>query len=522
MVLLCAGSSIGAAASCAAPERPPETAVIASGADLESGNPLVTMHPLSRQLQRHALFVTLVRLDSVLQPEPYFARSWTWSADRTTLQFALHAGLEWHDGTPTTAHDVAFSLDAVRDPALGAPRAGDLSAVATVAATNDSTLVVQFSQPMPSIPVVFAELPIAPRHLLDSVPRDRWRAHAFSTSPVGNGPFRFVERVAGRRWRFVRNERFPSELGGPPALQQLVVAVVDEPATKFAGLVSGELDIAGVSPVMAHLVTRDPTLELLEPPVLFSNVLAFNTTRAPFDDVRVRRAIAMSIDRARIVEAAVAGFGIPAGSAFPSGLPMSVTRAPVEDTARADSLLDAAGFPRTANRMRTRDGKPFTIELLTVGSGDQAVEQLLQADLRARGIDLRIRVAEMASFLTQVRSSRKEFDMAITGIPGDIAVGHLRAMFASAQRGGALDYTGWHDASLDAAFSAAYSASTLDLARVAWARVDSILAANAPVAWIYHSRGVQGKSRALHNVHMDVRGELVTVSRWSRTTTAAR
>src|SRR5690606_14038604 len=126
-----------------------------------------------------------------------------------------------------------------------------------------------------------AELPIAPRHLLDSVPRERWRAHSFSTNPVGNGPFRFVERVAGRRWRFVRNKSFPIALGGPPTLQQLVVAVVDEAATKFAGLVSGELDLAGVSPVMAHLVTRDPTLELLEPPVLFSNVIAFNTTKPP-------------------------------------------------------------------------------------------------------------------------------------------------------------------------------------------------------------------------------------------------
>jgi peptide/nickel transport system substrate-binding protein len=69
-------------AACGRPDRPPGTIVMASGADLESGNPLVTVHPLSRQLQRHALFVTLVKLDSALQPEPYLARSWHWDPSR--------------------------------------------------------------------------------------------------------------------------------------------------------------------------------------------------------------------------------------------------------------------------------------------------------------------------------------------------------------------------------------------------------------------------------------------------------
>ena len=294
------------------------------------------------------------------------------------------------------------------------------------------------------------------------------------------------------------------------------MAVVDEPSTKFAGLVSGELDLAGVSPVMAHLVERDPTLELLRPPVLFSNVLTFNTTRPPFDDARVRRAISMSLNRERIVRAAVAGFGIPAGSALPSGLPISNDRAPLEDTAAADALLDAAGWRRGANGKRARNGTELEVELQTVSTGELAIEQLIQADLRARGIETRIRVAEMAAFLTQMRAPAKDYDMAVTGIPGDIAAGHLRAMFSTAQQGGALDYTGWHSATLDEAFEQARTADDLGAARVAWQRVDSILASAAPVAWIYHSRGVQGKARALRNVHMDVRGELVSVVRWTR------
>src|SRR5204863_1648196 len=96
-------------AACVA-QRPAGTVVYASGTDLESGNPLVTVHPLSRQVQRYVLFVTLARYDSALSPTPYAATSWRWSADRRTLTFQLARGIAWHDGRPTTARDVAFTL----------------------------------------------------------------------------------------------------------------------------------------------------------------------------------------------------------------------------------------------------------------------------------------------------------------------------------------------------------------------------------------------------------------------------
>src|SRR5256885_13872964 len=104
-------------AACIAPQRTPDTVVYASGTDLESGNPLVTVHSLSRQIQRYALFVTLARYDSAIVPAPYYAKRWDWSADRKTLTLSLVSDLRWHDGQPTTAHDVVFTLDAAADPA---------------------------------------------------------------------------------------------------------------------------------------------------------------------------------------------------------------------------------------------------------------------------------------------------------------------------------------------------------------------------------------------------------------------
>ena len=503
------------AVACGAPPSAPGTVVMASGSDLESGNPLVTVHALTRQIQRHALFVTLVRLDSLLQPVPYFARAWSWDAEGRVLSLALLRGLAWHDGVPTTADDVRFTFDAVRDPSVGAPRAGDLAALDSVHVVADTAVQLFFKTRQPRVPNILAELPLVPRHLLDTVPRTTWRAAAFATAPVGNGPFQFLDRTPGRRWRFVRNAAFPAALGGPPALRQIVVAVVDEAATKFAGLVSGELDVAGVSPIMAHLVLADPTLTLRTPPALFTNVLAFNTTRAPFNDVRVRQAVNLAIDRQRLVQAAVAGYATPAGSAIPPGLPSSPSQDTHVDVARADALLDAAGWRRGPDGMRARDGVPLRAELLTVGSGDMAVEQLVQADLAARGIALGVRVAEMATFLSIVRAAEKRFDLALTGIPGDIGMGQLVALFASSQRGGALDYTGFHRPGLDSALHAARESTPADASR-AWARVDSMLRAEAPVAWLYHARGVQGLSRRLEHVTMDLRGELVTVSQWTR------
>ncbi|HKO15489.1 MAG TPA: peptide ABC transporter substrate-binding protein [Gemmatimonadaceae bacterium] len=505
-----------ALAGCVAPERPAGTVVYASGTDLESGNPLVTIHPLSRQVQRYVLFVTLARYDSSLQPVPYAARRWEWSADHRDLTFHLVQGLRWHDGPLTTARDVAFTLLAARDVATGYPRAADLAALDTVQALDDSTARLHFVAPQPSFPLVLCELPILPAHLLATVPRRELRRAPFNDAPVGNGPFRFVDRRAGARWTFARFDGFPAELGGPPRIAALVIVVVDEATTKYAGLASGDLDVAGIAPSMAALARRDPTLRVIDYPALFSVGLVFNVHRPPFDDVRVRRAIDLSIDRERIVRAALAGFGRPAGGPVPPENPLALPAAatPRHDTRMADSLLDAAGWHR-AGTTRVRAGRALRADLMTVGSGDNAVEQLLQADLAARGIHLDIRQVELGAFLTQARATTKRFDLLLTGIPGDLSLSYLSAMFDGRQSGGALDYAGFHTPALDALFARTREAATPDARRDAWFAVQRELAREVPVAWIYHARGLQGVAARLENVRMDLRGELPTVARWT-------
>src|SRR5712664_4506853 len=102
------------------------TVLFASGADLQSINPLLTIHPLARQVQRYVLLTTLARYDSLLVPRPYLARSWRWSDGGRALTFRLRTDVRWHDGPRTTARDVVWTLDAARDPATGYPRFTDL------------------------------------------------------------------------------------------------------------------------------------------------------------------------------------------------------------------------------------------------------------------------------------------------------------------------------------------------------------------------------------------------------------
>ena len=503
-----------AVAACGAAQRSPDVVVMASGADLESANPLVTLHPLSRQVQRFALYVTLTRYDSALRHQPYFARRWTWTDSARVLTIDVVRDLHWHDGVLTTARDAAFTFLAARDPATGFPRASELAVLDTAYATNDSTVVLRFRASQSRLPALLAELPIVPAHLLSGLSRANMRTAAFNDAPVGNGPFRFGSRRRGTRWTFARNDSFPQSMGGPPALAGFVVAVVDEATTKFAGLASGELDVAGISPTMASLVRRDKALALVTYPVLFGTAVCFNTTRAPFSDARVRRAVALSIERARIVDIALAGYGRPSASPIPPDSPLSSGNVARRDTARADSLLDAAGWVRGQGGQRSRAGQPFAIELITVGSGDNVAEQLIQSDLAERGIAMRVRQTELGAFLSAARASTKTFDVLLAGIPTDLSLSNISAMFSGAQRGGTLDYTGFHDPALDALILRASSAPDGHARIDAWRAVESALDTLAPATWVYHSRGLQGLSRKVSGVRMDVRGELVSLHDW--------
>ena len=446
------------------------TVLFASGADLQSINPLFTLHPLARQVERYVLLTTLSRYDGSLTPQPYLARRWEWGGGRRALIVHLETGVRWHDGAPTTARDVKWTLDAARDPVIGYPRAIDLRMLDSVEVADDSTLTLRFSAPQTGFPDVLTDLAILPAHLLDTVPRARLRQAAWNASPVGNGPFRFVTHEPNRRWVFAANRDFPASLGGPPKLERFIVVVVDEPTTKLAALTAGELDMAGIQPAHAQFVQRDPDLTVVTYPLLLTYGIVLNTRRPPFNDFAMRHAVDRALDRREIVDGYLYGFGTPATGPVPPDVPGYLPMA-------VDGERGAGPDP---SRGRAR------FELLTVGSGEAALEQMVQAQLSRAGFDVVIRQLELSAFLARVYGPTHDFDAAVLGIPGDAGLGYLAPL---------ADLAGLKPPAGTAAMQRFFG--------------DSV-----PVAFLYHARGLQGMNRRVRGVTMDMRGELPTVHDW--------
>src|SRR5437762_6015876 len=448
------------------------TVVFASGADLQTVNPLLTVHPFAKQVERYGLLPPLGRYASALVPQPYLARTWTWSGDRKSLVLRLQPGVRWHDGTPTTSRDVVWTLSAARDPATGYPRTADFADVAFVNDPNDSTVVVRFAHEQPRFPDVLTDLAILPAHVLDSIPRAELRRAAWNQHPVGNGPFRFVAHEPNRRWVFAADSAFPPALGGPPALARLIIVVVDEPTAKLAALTAGEIDFAGIQPAHAAFVRKDTALEVLDYPLIFPYGIVFNLRRPPFDDARVRLAVALALDRREIVDGYLYGFGSVADGPVPPGIPGYVPVRPLP--VAADSARRPLG------------GRRLAFELLTVGSGEAALEQMIQARLAAVGLDVTIRQLEHTAVLDRVNARRRDFQAAVEGTSGDPGLGYLTTL---------ADQAGLR------------VPPDPELAQRMFR--DSL-----PVAFLYHGRGLQGMNRRVRGVRMDLRGELPTVATW--------
>lgn len=484
----------------------------ASGADLQSINPLVAVHPLAKAVQKQVLFLTLAAYDTALDPVPRLAR-WRWSDDRTALTFELRPDVRWHDGAPTTARDVVWTLEMARHPAVAYPRARDLASVSAVTLVDSLTVRVQFDRPQPTFPDVLTDLAILPAaHFARLEPGEIRRAE-FNASPVGNGPFVFVDYRPGQRWVFRRSETFPAALGRP-GLERFVVAVVDEPATKLAALTSGELDFAGIAPAHAAFVEQDPRLAVVDYPILLVYALVWNLRREPFTDAEVRRALTMALDRELIVRAFLYGYGTVAHGPVPPEHPWHEAVATIpHDPVAARALLEATGWVEGADGVRVRGGRRLAFDLLTVGSGENALEQMIQAQLAVVGAEVTIRQLELTSFLATAQGEERDFDALVTGIPGDLSLGYVAALFDGAAAG-PLAYAGYRSPAFDAATAAVRAAQSEAALGDAWREAQRVLATDQPTTWLYHARGLQGAARRIVADPPDLRGELAGIATW--------
>ena len=494
------------------------SAVVAGREEISSMNALVSTGTTAGQIQRHVLFTTLVRYDSLLQPRPYLARSWEVSADSTEVVFRLREDVRWHDGEPTTAEDVAFTFRRAKDPRVPFANRSYFARWDSVEVVDRYT--VRFHvRPTYALLLGWVKTPIMPEHVLGAVPDTALRTHPFGTrSPVGNGPFRFVDHRPGERWVFEANPEFPRALGGRPYLDRLVYRVVPDPAARMAELRSGGVDLVPrISPSRIEEVRSSADLRLASYPSSEYVFITWNQRRPLFRDPRVRRALTMAIDRSTLVESVRQGHGrvadAPMGPwhwAFDSAW-APLPHAP--DSARA--LLEAAGWrDRDGDGLRERDGRTFSFELITAGPSQRRDAALLvQSDLRDVGVEMSPGVLEFSSLISAVTGAERDYGAALLSWTRDLVVDD-RDLWSCDRPDAPFAFAGYCSPDVEAVVDSLALARGRDERRRLLSRYREILVRDQPYTFLYHVTRLDAHRRGLRGLTLDARGAWTSARRW--------
>jgi len=326
---------------------------------------------------------------------PALAESWEVSGDGLTYVFHLRAGVHFHNGAAFDAATAKFSLERALEPDSVNPQRSRLSAIRSVSVIDGRSLSLVLArrsggllQTLAWASFVMVEPKSAPTN---------------ATHPVGTGPFRFLSWSRGDSLTLEGN---PDYWGGPPGLGEVTFKFIADPTAAYAALMAGDVDAFSNYPAPESFpqFAADRRFKVFVGSTESETVLALNNRHAPFDNLKVRRAIAHAIDRAAIIDGAMFGYGTPIGSHFPPHSPdyVDLTGAYPHDVAKAKALLAEAGYPH---------GFAVTLKLPPPSYARRAGE-IVAAQLAAVGVTAHIENLEWAQWLDQV-FARHDYDMSI-------------------------------------------------------------------------------------------------------------
>ena len=450
------------------------------------------------------LYDGLIALDSTLAPVPALAERWEVFDGGARYRFHLRRGVRWHDGQPFTAADVKFTFDSLLLRFHARTRASMSPALLSVDTPNDSTVEFRFRRPyaplLQQLDVV--EAPILPRHIY--VGSDPLRNGA-NIAPIGTGPYRFVAYDINNEIRYTANSAY---FGGAPAIRDVILRVIPDAATRVIALEAGEIDwLYTVPGPDRERLRRNPRVRVIQASESpgGSNCITtvgFNLDRPWFRDVRVRRAFAHAVNRQQFVERVLFGDGRAADApisshirfAYRPGLPI-----PVFDAGRANALLNAVGWRRVGNGVRTAhdvpgftEGAPFVIDF-TVLPGQTTYGELLRAQLREVGIDLRVVALETVVFAQTVFTER-DFDTAIAaycnGTDPEIGV---RRQYVSGSIAPVpfSNMAGYRNPVMDSLFDAASAALAVDDRHRLYGEIQALAVHDQPYVWLVETLGTR-------------------------------
>jgi peptide/nickel transport system substrate-binding protein len=508
-------------------ERYGGTAVVGSIGEIADGmNALVSSDYTSSQHQTFVSLMTLIQFDAELEAQPYLAESWEVNDERTEITFRLRDDVFWHDGTPTTAHDVEFTYLRAMDPETAFPNAAFWTHYVRgpegVEVLDDFTIRVHL-QPHAEFLDPWRSTAIMPRHLLGDVPPIELRQHPFGTRcPVGNGPFVFWEHRPDESWTFVRNPAFPEALGGPPYLARYVYRVIPEQTTLLAELLTENLDFyVAPAPDQVPQILAAPNLELREFPFRTYTFVGWNSRRPQLSDARVRRAITVGTNRHQIVEAILRGYGDVANAGVPPfhwaynpALGDSLTYDP--DEARA--LLDQAGWADRDGDGIRENAEGLRLEItIKYNQGNQQREdiaEIMQAQLGQIGIAVRPQVVEWATLLDQINTpASRDFDGVVMGWVTEFKVDD-HDLFHSTKSEQPYGWAGTNDPGLDRLLDTLQLVVDRDEAIELWQAYQYRLIQLQPYTYFYFPQRLAGLNRRLQDVTLDARGEWISIGEW--------
>ena len=316
---------------------------------------------------------------------PALAESWMISEDGLTYTFSLHSGVKFHDGTSMDSEDVKFSLDRARAEESTNAQKALFAGIDSVEALDATTVRVNLSAPNGAFLFNLAwgdAVIVAPESIDDA-----------KTHPVGTGPFVFTNWVQGDQITISKNADY---WGTPAKLNNATFKFISDPTAAFAAVMAEDVDVFPGFPAPENLpqFEADPRFQVLVGSTEGETILSTNNKMPPFDNVKVREALAHAIDRQAIIDGAMFGYGTPIGTHFAPHNPdyVDLTAQSNYDPELAKTMLAEAGFP---------DGFETTLKLPPPSYARRGGE-IIAAQLREVGINVEISNLEWAQWLEQV------------------------------------------------------------------------------------------------------------------------
>ncbi len=427
----------------------------------------------------------LVRYDWDLQPQPELATAWEIAEDGLSIAFTLRQGVKWHDGRDFTSADVAYSImELLRQHH---PRGRGVFAPVEAAETpDDHTVILRLSKPAPAMMAALAgwESPILPKHVYEGTDP---LTNPANNAPIGTGPFRFAQWERGSHIILERNPDYWD--AGKPHLDRLAVRFYADPSARVAAFEAGELHLGGDGPIPLNEVARfrdNPAFVVETRGIEMNNsldILECNLRNEHLAKVEVRRALMHAIDRDLMLGTVWYRLAELLTGPIPLSLPHFHTDdvpAYPYDPARANELLDAAGFARGADGMR------FALRLIWPAVGDtyDRAGQFLRQQFREVGVDLVLQSADIPTFIRQVYQEY-DFDLSMfpSSVTADPTIGSHRFYHSGAIRQGTpfVNASGYSNPEMDTVLDAAAVEPDAAKRRDLFHRFQQIAMADLPI-----------------------------------------